>query len=146
MGMKLSNMSPAEVAALPPDVLQHLQFEEAEELRANQTEYDPKIHGAGTVAPVAPDSVKDLHKLYTDFTEEVQDHLYQLHGMFNSLVSRMELLENKNKIRAAMAPAPAPGEVPLDESLADTPVSTYHPDQVPAQQPATQRKPLFRKE
>lgn len=41
---------------------QHQQrFDEA--LRKVQVEYDPKIHGAGTVAPAAPDTVSELNKI-----------------------------------------------------------------------------------
>ena len=39
------------------------QFEADELLRANQTQYDPAKHGAGTVQVAAPGSVSELHKV-----------------------------------------------------------------------------------
>jgi hypothetical protein len=71
--------------------------------------FDPKVHGVGTVAPVAPANVTEMFKLHEAFKAEVEDASDDMTlpatGLVNSLMSRLDQLEKK--VASMLAP-PAP--------------------------------------
>jgi hypothetical protein len=71
--------------------MEQAQFEAEEKLRASQTQFDPKIHGAGTNDLQGPSSVKELW-----------NHI-------KSLMIRVEMLESaaKRKVSAFVNKAEA---------------------------------------
>ena len=61
----------AEDSTKTPQELADEIFQREEARRANQTEFDPKTHGVGTMPQLAPDSVAQLFKLHKDLESRV---------------------------------------------------------------------------
>lgn len=47
--------------------------QQEERRRAKQQEFDPKIHGVGTVTPVEPQSVRDMFQYYLALEDRVKE-------------------------------------------------------------------------
>jgi hypothetical protein len=81
-----------------------------------KAEFDSKIHGVGTVAPVAPNSVSELFKLHQALEAKFDglegDAATYLSGMLNSIESRIRELEKRVMgLPADSAPAQPPAAV-----------------------------------
>lgn len=87
--------------------------------------FDPKIHGVGTVAPVAPSSVSELFKLHLALEAKFEglegDAATYLSGMLNSFEARLRNLEAKIFPQAPADPSktPAPTDVATQAQAQD---------------------------
>jgi hypothetical protein len=61
------------VALRTPAEEAEFKHQQEERRRAKQVEYDPRIHGAGTVTPVEPQSVRDMFQYYLALEARVKE-------------------------------------------------------------------------
>jgi hypothetical protein len=98
-----------------------------QDARTKQTvDFDPKVHGVGTVPQTAPNSVAELYKMHKaladKFDGQETDASTYISGMLNSFESRIRQIEAKvfPQSVAPATPAAAPTD-PASEQEAPAP-------------------------